>query len=227
MGMRHTLETDHIAAMASLSARNVSLKHAVNQGVAWGVGHSLTLLFLGLLVITLKIQLSEQYSMWLEFIVGAMLIFLGIGVFKEIVRKKLHLHAHKHDDGTVHIHVHSHRHEPLKNHTHQQAEIIPYRALYVGIVHGLAGTSALVVLVLTSVDSEIMSFLYISLFGVGSIIGMGLLSLIIALPLHYSVNRFRWLHVSLLCCTGMLAISTGLYLLYHIGISKGLLTSYV
>lgn len=227
MGMRHTLETDHIAAMASLSARNVSLKHAVNQGLAWGVGHSLTLLFLGLLVITLKIQLSEQYSMWLELMVGAMLIFLGIGVFKEIVRKKLHLHAHKHDDGMVHIHVNSRQHEPIKNHTHQHVEKIPYRALYVGIVHGLAGTSALVVLVLTSVDSKIMSFLYISLFGVGSIIGMGLLSLIIALPLHYSINRFRRLHVSLLCCTGVLAISTGLYLLYHIGISKGLLSSFV
>ena len=96
MGMRHTFEADHIAAMASLSTQNISLKHAAFQGVIWGVGHTLTLLFFGLLVITLNIQLSEQYSLWLEFIVGVMLIILGIAVFKDIVKKKLHFHKHKH-----------------------------------------------------------------------------------------------------------------------------------
>jgi cytochrome c biogenesis protein CcdA len=227
MGMRHTFEADHIAAMASLSARTVSLKHAAFQGVIWGVGHTLTLLFFGLLVITLNIQLSEQYSLWLEIIVGVMLIFLGIAVFKDIVKKKLHFHTHKHNDGTVHIHVHSHKNVPLENHTHQHKNNFPYRALYVGIVHGLAGTSALVVLVLASVDSKIMSFLYISIFGVGSIIGMGLLTLTIAIPLHHAVNKFRRLHISLLSLAGVSAILTGSFLIYHIGVNKGLLVALV
>ena len=156
-----------------------------------------------------------------------MLIFLGIAVFKDIVKKKLHFHIHEHNDGTVHIHVHSHQNELLENHTHLHKNNFPFRALYVGIVHGLAGTSALVVLVLTSVDSEIMSFLYISIFGVGSIIGMGLLSLTIAIPLYHSVNKFRRLHVSLLSLAGVSAILTGSFLIYHIGVNKGLLVALV
>jgi len=227
MGMRHTFEADHIAAMASLSAQNFSLKNAAFQGIIWGVGHTLTLLFFGLLVITLNIQLSEQYSLWLEFIVGVMLIFLGIAVFNDIVKKKLHFHIREHNYCTTHIHVHSHKIEPLENHPHQHKNNFPYRALYVGIVHGLAGTSALVVLVLTSVDSEIMSFLYISIFGVGSIIGMGLLSLTIAFPLRHSVNKFRRLHVSLLSLAGVSAIFTGSYLIYYIGVNKGLFVALV
>lgn len=225
MGMRHTFEADHIAAMASLSARTISLKQAAFQGVIWGVGHTLTLLFFGLLVITLNIQLSEQNSLWLELIVGVMLIFLGIAVFKDIVKKKLHFHIHKHNDGSLHIHLHSHKNEPLEIHTHQHRNNFPYRALYVGILHGLAGTSALVVLVLTSADSKIMSFLYISIFGVGSIIGMGLLSLTIAFPLYHSVNKFRRLHISLLSLAGVSAILTGSFLIYHIGVNKGLLVA--
>ncbi len=225
MGMRHTFEADHIAAMASLSARNISLKHAAFQGVIWGVGHTLTLLFFGLLVITLNIQLSEQYSLWLELIVGVMLIFLGIALFKDIVKKKLHFHIHKHNDGSLHIHFHSHKNDPLENHTHQHRNNFPYRALYVGILHGLAGTSVLVVLVLTSVDSEVMSFLYISIFGVGSIIGMGLLSLTIAIPLYHSVNKFRRLHITLLSLAGVSAILTGSFLIYHVGVNKGLLVA--
>src|SRR5262249_27467853 len=192
LGMQHALEADHIAAVSSIAARRTEVGDIVKHGLTWGLGHTLTLLVFAGAAILLGHAIPEQVAGPLETAVGVMLVGLGAHLLWRLWRDRVHLHAHRHDDGTVHIHAHSHAGEtvPHERAPHTHAHGFRWRTLLVGLMHGMAGSAALLVLTVSQAPSAAAALGYIALFGIGSMIGMGLLSTVIAVPIAISA---RWL----------------------------------
>jgi len=213
IGMRHALESDHIAAVASLATRSQSVADTLRQGAAWGVGHTLTLFLFGSVVLLLDSAVPERTAQILELLVGIMLVILGVDVLLRLFRQRIHIHLHRHADGTLHLHAHSHAgeagHPELHHHPHRKPAVLPLRALLVGTMHGMAGSAALILLTLQTVHSPLTGMLYLALFGVGSIAGMVALSLIIAIPLRYSASTLDRLHDSFQAVIGLATVTIG------------------
>ena len=226
LGMQHATEADHLAAVATLATRQTTLAQALRQGVAWGIGHTLTLMAFGGAVFVLGQAISPSLEQALETAVGIMLIVLGADVLRRLIRERIHFHVHQHhprgpqDAATEHVHAHSHagegRHE-LSPHGHAHATQLPLRALAVGMMHGLAGSAALVVLSLKAVPSLSLGLGYIAVFGLGSIAGMALLSVVIALPLRWSAGHLVALHRSMTALVGLFSCALGIYTVVEVG----------
>jgi ABC-type nickel/cobalt efflux system permease component RcnA len=147
---------------------------------------------------------------------------MGGAIIKNIVKKRIHLHIHNHSDGTTHLHFHSHVQDNLEHkHTHTQQFSI--RALLVGMMHGMAGSAALIVLTLDSVSSIETRLVYIFLFGVGSVIGMALLSLLMIIPLRYSEYAANLTYQSLQVFIGLVTLFLGMIIMYETSVTNGLL----
>jgi sulfite exporter TauE/SafE len=220
MGMRHALDADHLAALASLATRTRSLRATLIQGIAWGFGHTLTLLLVGGLCLWLDAAIPEGWARGLELGVGAMLLFLGGDILWRMRRQRVHVHVHRHGDELVHLHAH--RHAPgaahdSAGHDHPHPEGVPTRALLVGLVHGLAGSAALLLLALHDAGSAWLGLAYIGVFGLGSILGMTASCLVIAAPLQASVRHFARLHRGLEALVALTTIGIGVRLLYRLG----------
>jgi ABC-type nickel/cobalt efflux system permease component RcnA len=231
LGMRHAMESDHVAAVASLVTKSPSMRESLRLGSMWGLGHTITLFIFGSAVMLLDHMIPERMAMMLEFAVGIMLVMLGIDVVRRFMRERVHFHAHRHADGTLHFHAHAHSSEETHAlsshhdlaHEHQHTKGFPVRALLVGIMHGMAGSAAMIVLTLQTVQSFGMGLIYITLFGLGSIGGMAALSMAIMLPLRHSASRYAKLHQYLQFGIGTATIVLGITLMFEIGISGKIL----
>lgn len=226
IGMRHALDTDHLAAVASLATRDQTMGDTIRQGAIWGIGHTLTLFLFGSLVLLLDAVIPQTLAAALEFMVGLMLLALGIDVLRRLLRERIHFHRHSHADGTLHFHAHSHSgecgHPPVHVHEHRSPQAFPLRALLVGMMHGMAGSAALILLTLQAVQTPLTGVAYIALFGIGSIAGMALLSVIIAVPLRYSATSMTWMHNGLQAAIGVITVAIGSVIVYDIGIAGSL-----
>lgn len=226
LGMKHATEADHLAAVATLATRQTSLAQTLRQGVAWGIGHTLTLMLFAGAVLALGQVISPDLEQALETAVGIMLIVLGADVLRRLVRDRIHFHAHRHAAGAEHVHAHSHRAEGRhaeSPHRHEHAKRWPVRALAVGVMHGLAGSAALVVLSLQAVPSVALGLGYIALFGVGSIVGMALLSVAIAVPLKLSAGYLTRVHHAMTALVGGVSCALGIFMVLEVGYLKALL----
>lgn len=192
LGMQHALEADHIAAVSSIAARRSSVGDIVRHGLTWGLGHTLTLFVFAGAAIALGHAIPESLARPLECAVGVMLVGLGAHVLWRLWRDRVHLHAHAHDDGLLHLHVHSHARQgaPHRAGAHDHPHGFRWRTLLVGLMHGMAGSAALLLLAVSQVANPLYGMVYVALFGIGSMLGMGLLSTVIAVPLALSA---RWL----------------------------------
>jgi ABC-type nickel/cobalt efflux system permease component RcnA len=218
LGMRHALEADHLAAVASLATRSRGVRGTVLQGAVWGLGHTLTLLLVGGVCLLLRAAISERLAAALEGAVGVMLLLLGADVLLRLRRRRVHLHVHRHDDGTVHFHAHSHAPEEAHDrdrHQHAHKEGFPLRALLVGMVHGLAGSAALLLVTLTTLSSAWLGVAYIAVFGVGSIAGMAVLAAVIALPLRGAARSLTGWYNGLEAAIGSGTLLVGAWVLYN------------
>ncbi len=223
LGMRHATDADHLAAVATLATRSRSVGHTVAQGIAWGTGHTLTLMFFGGAVLVLGAVVPAQAAQALELAVGLMLVALGADALYRLRRKRVHFHAHRHADGAAHFHAHSHfgegaQHDPAR-HEHMHPRGFPARALLVGMVHGMAGTAALVLLSLEALRSPAWGFVYIAIFGLGSILGMAALSAAIAVPLRLTSRHLTRAHDGLTAAVGVGTVMLGGYMVYRIGVA--------
>jgi high-affinity nickel permease len=225
IGLRHAIEADHVMAVASLVS-DKNPRRVVWQGVAWGLGHTLTLLVVGGVVIYAASLIPTEVANVLELIVGVMLLVLGADLIRKVVKNRWHIHVHKHANGLRHNHVHSHTvkvaHEaPWHDHFHSRD--LPVRALLVGMMHGLAGSAALVLLALQAVKSPLMGFFYLIIFGIGSIVGMALLSTCIAVPMKHPLLKTGQIRNGLSGIIGISTLLLGAYTIYDIGFSGGVL----
>jgi hypothetical protein len=246
LGMRHATDPDHVIAVTTILSREHRLSAATRIGVVWGLGHTLTVLIVGAAIIFFKIAIPARLGLAMEFAVAVVLILLGVGAAASLVRKGanrlgggspqpdhllVHAHAHTHDGAThVHPHVHVGDHEDNNDATHLDhripAKVLPsfaarrplLRSFAVGLVHGLAGSAAIALLVLSAIPSPLWATLYLAVFCVGTVIGMGLITTAIATPFMVVSRRASWIHQGLVTGSGLLSFGFGLFLAYQIGI---------
>jgi ABC-type nickel/cobalt efflux system permease component RcnA len=211
LGMQHALEADHVAAVSSIAARRSDFADIVRHGLTWGLGHTLTLFAFAGAALALGQAIPEHVARPIEAAVGVMLLGLGGHVLWRLWRDRVHFHKHSHDDGTVHIHAHSHAGEKIAHarapHAHHHG--FRWRTLLVGLMHGMAGSAALLVLTVSQASSVANGLLYVALFGFGSMIGMGALSMIIAVPLALSARWLTWANGALQVAVGIVTIAIG------------------
>jgi len=212
LGMQHALEADHIAAVSSIAARRSDIGDIVRHGLTWGLGHTLTLFAFAGAAILLGRAIPEDLARPLEAAVGVMLVGLGAHVLWRLWRDRVHFHAHAHGDGTVHIHAHSHAGETLPHasaaHAHEHG--FRWRTLLVGLMHGMAGSAALLLLAVSQASSAALGLGYVALFGIGSMIGMGALSLAIAVPIAVSARWLSSANSVLQGAVGVVTVAIGL-----------------
>jgi len=212
LGMQHALEADHIAAVSSIAARRSRVGDIVKHGLTWGLGHTLTLFVFAGVAILLGRAIPETFAKPIEAAVGIMLIGLGAHVLWRLWRDRVHFHRHGHTDGTMHFHAHSHAGDTLPHvrNVHKHEHGFRWRTLLVGLMHGMAGSAALLVLAVTQASSPMAGLGYVALFGIGSMIGMGVLSVVIAVPLAVSAHFLTFANRALQGAVGVVTIAIGL-----------------
>ena len=219
-GLEHAFEADHLVAVNSLVSEKTRIKDALKDGLFWGIGHTATLLLVGLIMIGLKIGVSKNIFSYFEACVGLMLIFLGIFRITKTIKYNSHSHTywHKHDGLKIHPHTYTHKHwHQTYGHTHDASisQSGNYKkALFVGMVHGLAGSGALVVLVLAQMKTPFEGLLYILIFGIGSILGMYIASGLFGIPYSKKFLNSPKLQFSLTIISSFLCIFYGLKVVF-------------
>ena len=250
LGMRHATDPDHVVAVSTIVSRERSIPRAGWIGVLWGVGHTLTILMVGAAIILFGVVIPPRVGLTLEFSVALMLILLGVlnltGAMHWIshrfspVHPQLqgaHSHVHRHGD-----YLHDHPHEHSSKAEHHGMEVEPphwlrepfvrlglfhsLRPLLIGIVHGLAGSAAVALLVLGTIRDTRWAIFYLLIFGVGTIVGMMLMTLAFSVPFTMAGNRFAWVSKSLVTATGAVSLIFGFVVAYQIGVVDGLFTSH-
>lgn len=216
-GLRHSMEADHVAAVSTMVATSGrKLRNAPILGTLWGLGHTATLFVAGLLVLLLAVNIPEKVSGRLEFGVGVMLLFLAVTTltsfnagrfFKGLLGKHGHSHVHTHAERGI-VHSHEHHHEGQHHHGH--------KSLVIGMVHGMAGSGALMLVVLSTIQSVPLGLAYIAIFGAGSIASMAGISTLIGLPFAKAGNLVR-LTVALKYASAVVAFAIGAGLVYELG----------
>ena len=211
LGMQHALEVDHVAAVSSLAARRTDVADVVKHGLTWGIGHTLTLFVFAGAALAFGHAIPEHIARPIESAVGFMLIGLGAHVLWRLWRDRVHFHGHSHGGGTVHLHAHSHAGEtmPHARAPHAHGHGFRWRTLLVGLMHGMAGSAALLVLTVSQASSVAAGLGYVALFGIGSMFGMGALSAVIAVPLALSARWLTWANSGLQGAVGVITIAIG------------------
>ena len=213
LGLRHALDTDHIAAVATVLAQRPSWRASSLVGLSWGLGHTVVLLLVGALVLVLRVPIPEPIAMAAEFAVGVMLVVLGGLLGIKLVKEQWHMHQHDHD-GAKHVHLHSHTQSPGHGHSHWWRESV--RPLCIGMAHGLAGSAALLLLVVASAHSVMEGLVYITVFGCGSILGMMLIGLVLSFPVVWSLRLGQPVFLAVQGVASLGSVGLGLSIIYRV-----------
>ena len=225
LGLRHSLDPDHLIAVSTIVCEYRNPLRAFWVGFSWGLGHTTTLLCIGIVIISLRLTIPDRLILLFESFVGIMLIGLGVQVIYNFRKKRTHQHVHVHDE-RVHQHFHSHAQEAGHGKKHHRVPAVgkPFfrkKSYFVGTVHGVAGSAALTLLVLTSIDSPLTGIVYILLFGLGSVLGMGIMTILISLPFVFSASRLPIFNPYIQFSVGTLSIFLGSFIIYQICLVAG------
>jgi hypothetical protein len=211
LGMRHATDSDHVVAVTTIVSQQRSVRFAGLIGAVWGIGHTVTILVVGGAIILFSIVIPPRLGLGMEFSVALMLVGLG-AVNLSGVMKSLAKAAHDHEHGPAGASAPP-RPMPL------------VRSLMIGVIHGLAGSAAVALLVLTTIRDAHWALLYLVLFGVGTVAGMMVLTSVIALPFAIAAERFARVNRRMVQVTSLVSIGLGLVLAYKVGIADGLFTA--
>jgi high-affinity nickel permease len=219
LGLRHALDTDHLVAVSTVLAERPSWRASSLVGFSWGVGHTAVLLLVGAIVLILRVPIPNPVATAAETLVGLMLVVLGGVLGLKLIRDRWHVHHHDHG-GMRHVHFHSHSHSAGHAHRHWWRESL--RPLCIGMAHGLAGSAALLLLVVASAGSVIEGLIYIAVFGCGSILGMMLVGLALSLPIVWSLRFGRPLFLAVQGMASVGSITLGCWIVYRILVAEPL-----
>lgn len=226
LGLRHAFDADHLVAVSTIVTEHRTLWKSSLVGAAWGLGHTIALTIFGGLVVALRITVTPQLTSYLELVVAIILVILGVNVLaRQFGTPMVHLHRHEHGGVThSHFHFHQHSHGPdghdqeQHRHRHHQMLKVSRKPFIVGMVHGMAGTGALMLLVVGVIPSILMSVFYILIFGLGSLGGMVLVSFLIGFPIALAGKRVKLLEKVLRATAGTFSLGFGLLLAWRTGI---------
>jgi hypothetical protein len=228
LGLKHSTEADHIAAVSTLITDTHGARRGAWVGAFWGFGHLLTLFLVGGVLIVLGVRMSPRVEWSLEFLVSLVLIGLGIRTLFRAFRGRYHIHEHQHG-GHVHAHVHFHAlekaavehgdHAPAAEHhgvpqAAAQAKGHGIGPMLVGMAHGLAGTAALMLLVLATIPSRVFGIIYLLVFGSGALVGMAGFGALLGAPLGRAAERLGWLRL-VRFASGAASCGLGVFLAYQ------------
>jgi high-affinity nickel-transport protein len=248
LGMRHATDPDHVIAVSTIVSRQRAPRQAALIGVLWGLGHTFTIFLVGAIIILFGVVIPPRVGLTMEFSVALMLVILGVlnltGILQWLTDTLTRgqngaIYTHPHVDGDF-VHSHSHGHAPgahghpedatpqrrLDKTLGQLGFYHSLRPLVVGVVHGLAGSAAVALLVLTTIRNPRWAIAYLLVFGVGTIGGMMLITAALALPFALSQNRFSRFNNHLAWASGFVSLSFGLVLAYRIGFVDGLFSGH-
>ncbi|MEX5219148.1 MAG: sulfite exporter TauE/SafE family protein [Nitrospiraceae bacterium] len=217
LGLRHALDADHIVAVSTVLAERPSLRASGTVGLFWGLGHTLTLLLVGMFVLALRISIPESLAAALEFCIGLMLVFLGLSLARRLYREEWHVHPHEHGGRR---HVHLHRHALRQDHAHAHWFQEARRPLLIGMAHGLAGSAALLLMVVSAAGTVFQGMGYILIFGIGSIIGMIAVGTAISLPFVLSLSIGRGAFIAVQGVASLGSIGLGLLLMWRLSLGE-------
>jgi hypothetical protein len=219
LGLKHAIEADHIAAVSTIASEHASIARSTLVGAFWGIGHTCSLLVAGAAIVFLHIEISGRVSLVLEFSVGIMLIVLGASALRKIIKGgRLHMHVHEHG-GRLHAHPHIHKSRQHDNTSNHHGLKLHRRPLIVGMIHGLAGSGALMLLVLSTIRRPMVAFLYVLVFGLGSTGGMMLMSALVGLPAILTAQRFARANLILRAAAAAFSVVLGCVITYQLGLS--------
>jgi high-affinity nickel-transport protein len=206
LGMRHATDPDHVLAVTTIVSGEKRIGRAAWIGALWGLGHTLTILVVGGAIILFGLVIPPRVGLTMEFSVAAMLIVLGLWNLSAMVRAA----------GEAGDHTHAH---PTPGSTG------PFRWLRpvgIGVVHGLAGSAGVALLVLATIRDPLWATAYLLVFGVGTVAGMMLVTMSISVPFAYTSGRSVRINRALALASGLFSVAFGAFLVYEIGIVNGL-----
>lgn len=198
LGIKHAIEPDHIIAISTIVGESKDIKRSIFAGVYWGIGHTATLFIVGMMLIVAKNTITHTVAMSLEFIVGIMLVTLGLNSLFSHFKHRSHLVK-----------------GDKKNRSH-------VKSFFIGLVHGLAGSAAMVLLTMSTVSTAWEGALYILIFGIGTVAGMLSFSTVIGIP--FVLTSGKQVNRRLNHFTGIISVLFGLYYMYNLGVNEGLFT---
>jgi high-affinity nickel permease len=242
LGMRHATDADHVIAVTTILNRSRRFAHLTLIGALWGLGHTVTVVVVGVAIIAFNVVIPPPVGLAMEFAVALMLIALGIlnltGGLRRLTERVTppapmhghpHAHLHAHDEEVL---EHQHRHAHLHGHgtdtglglleTFGWYQLV--RPVAVGLVHGLAGSAAVALLVLATIQDTGAALGYLLIFCVGVAAGMAVLTTVIGLPFWVASTRSAQINRWLMIASGVLSLAFGFYLAYQIGVVDGLFT---
>lgn len=251
LGMRHATDPDHVIAVSTIVSREHNIRRSALIGAAWGVGHTLTILAVGSAIILFRITLPPRLGLAMELAVGIMLIVLGLKNIRGMIASSadrlapaaggeldqetpryhshgdyVHLHPHPHSHG----HPHDPQHTPVAALDHwfqRYRQYQLFRPLIVGLIHGMAGSAAVALLVLSTISNLHWAVAYLLVFGLGTILGMMLITLTIGTTFAYGQRRFARIGHYFAAVAGLVSLLFGLFIAYQIGFVNGLFTNHV
>jgi ABC-type nickel/cobalt efflux system permease component RcnA len=217
LGLRHALDPDHVIAVSTIVTAEPDWRRSSLIGSIWGLGHATSLLTLGGLIVLLRINITEVAASRLEIIVAAMLLALGLYAIRSArAGFRLHAHQHTHEDGSgaPKEHIHLHLHQPHAEPVHQHPHLLKFglRPYAIGLVHGIAGSGGLALLVMATAKTAAAGLLYMAALAFGALVGMGILSGLLTLPLSLLRSRYQTLHLRFQLLSGVGSAAFGLWL---------------
>lgn len=220
LGLRHALDPDHVVAVSTIVSGDPSWRRSSRIGIFWGLGHATSLLAVAGLIVAFRVNISELTASRLEIIVSIMLIGLGfyaVGAAQQGFRLHAHRHTHQGEGegaATVAEHVHLHVHEPAVSpvHGHAHGLAAGLRPYAIGLVHGVAGSGGLALLVMATAQTAAAGFLYMTALALGAMVGMSLLSALLTLPLSALRSRYETMHLRFQYLSGVGSVAFGLWL---------------
>jgi high-affinity nickel permease len=223
LGMRHATDADHVVAVSTIVSRERRISSAALIGGLWGLGHTITILLVGAGIILFTLVIPPRVGLSMEFSVGLMLIFLGLVNLRGFSKQVNQLPGAQHDIAGTH--THDHTSVDFMDSRFGRSKLYQWaRPFIVGLVHGMAGSAAVALLVLTTIHNAHWAVAYLAIFGVGTIAGMMVITIAMASALRFAGSRSAWINQRLAFATGLLSVAFGLFIVYQMGFAHGLFT---